>query len=353
VTFTITVNNLSDSDAINILVGDIIESGFEYQSHSSATSVYNPTTGEWNIPLIPALGSETLEVTVLILEEGVYSNTAELLDSFPTDNVPENNAETVTLPIELPIGVNLVLEKRVSLGEGKEKLNEVTGLVSNLDPEVEVIYFIKVINKSQQDVVSNISVADAFTNEDQVDFEITDMTVPANTIFDETTGIWTINRSLEIGQEIELSYKVVFRNIGRISNTAQINRSTPSESMPQDDDSNDMAVVKIATRNIVDVGIIYNQFSPNNDGLNDDLEINLIRKNSDGTEELLEATYDIEIYNRYGNLIFEAVNKSDDKIWNGSWKGKDSPGGTYFYNMNVRVVGEAVKSQKGWIQLIR
>ncbi|MFK7811516.1 MAG: gliding motility-associated C-terminal domain-containing protein [Maribacter sp.] len=356
VTFTITVNNRSATDARNVLIGDLLESGFEYQTHTPVASAYDPDLGEWNIPMIAATGSVTLDVTVLIVEGGVYSNTAELLDSFPMDNTPENNAETVILPIELPVGVNLVLEKRVSLGLDKEKLNTVSGLVNTLETEVEVFYFIKVINKSQQDAVSNISVADIFTNDEAVEFEITETMVPENTTFDINTGIWTIDRSLEIDQEIELSYRVVYSSVGTVTNVAQINRSTPSESIPQDNDSNDMAVVTITTRNLVEVGILYNQFSPNNDGLNDDLKINLIKSNADGSEERLDESqvrYNIQIYNRYGNLVFESENKSQEEIWDGSWKGKDSPAGTYFYTMNVQIDGEEAKIQKGWVQLIR
>ncbi len=62
--------------------------------------------------------------------------------------------------------------------------------------------------------------------------------------------------------------------------------------------------------------------------------------------------YTIQIFNRYGNLVFEANNKTDNEVWDGSWKGKDAPDGTYFYTMSIDV-GNGPEPKKGWIQLIR
>ena len=360
VVFTITINNRSTTNtASSIIIGDLLESGFEYVSHSPEAEQYNPDTGEWSIPLIGPNASVVIEITVNILEGGTYTNTAELLDVFQTDtNASNDTSETITLPIEVPEGVNLVIEKRVSLGRNKQRLDEVTGLINTIDNQLEVFYFIKVINKSIQDPVSNIRVLDVFTNNDEIDFEITEIIKPDGSSFDEIAGIWTINEPLEVGAEIELSYRVVFKSAGTITNLATIDRSIPRESLDkeQDEDSSSEVTVIITTRNIIEVGILYNQFSPNNDGLNDDLKINLIRISDDGIEERLgsdKVRYDIQIFNRYGNLVFETSGQNTEEIWDGSWKGKDAPDGTYFYNMNVQIEGEGSKTQKGWIQLIR
>lgn len=352
VTFTVTLRNLSDVKARNIKIGELLESGFEYVSHEASVGNYAVQTGEWNILEIEPSSTHTLVVTVTILDAGTYGNTAELLESFPEDNNPANDSATVVLPIELPEGVNLILEKTVSLGVGKEKLKEVTGLVSGISAEVEVIYYLKVTNKSQQDAVSNIRVSDIFTNDDNVEFEIMDAETPAETTFNVSTGVWIINRSLAVDEEIELSFRVAFRNEGVVLNTATIEGSVPRESSIEDADSNSSAKVEITTRNEVEIGILYNQFSPNNDGLNDFLKVNRIRKNEAGGDELVEIIYNIQIFNRYGNLVFEATSKTEDEVWDGTWKDKDAPDGTYFYTMNLDF-GEGPAIQKGWIQLIR
>ncbi len=353
VTFTVTLRNLDPNvKSRNIKVGDLLESGFQYISHDTSVGTYDLQTGEWDIFEVDPLSTHTLTVKAEIIEGGTYSNTAELLDSFPEDINAANDRATVTLPIELPEGVNLILEKTVSLGVGKEKLKEVTGLVSGVESEVEVIYYLKVINKSQQDIVSNIRVNDIFLNDDAVEFEVMDAEVPSETTFDEASGVWIINRSLAIEEEIELSFRVSFRSEGVVTNTAVIESSLPRESTIEDADSTSSAKVEITTRNEVEVGILYNQFSPNNDGLNDFLKVNRIKKNEVGDDELVEIVYNIQIFNRYGNLVFEAANKKEDEVWDGSWKGKDAPDGTYFYTMNLDF-GEGPKTQKGWIQLIR
>ena len=353
VVFTVTLRNLSDVKARNIKIGDLLENGFELVgTPETSVGTYNPENGEWNIVEIDPLASHTLTITVTIIEGDIYSNTAELLESFPVDDNPANDRATVTLPIELPEGVNLDLEKTVSLGVGKEKLKKVTGLINDVTPEVEVIYYLKVINKSLQDAVSNIRVSDVFTNDTDIQFEIVEVDVPAETTFNEANGVWIIDRSLAIEEEIELAIRVVFRGTGIVTNVGLIESSTPRESNIEDADSTSSASVEITTRNEVEIGILYNQFSPNNDGLNDFLKVNRLRKNEEGEDELVEIIYNIQIFNRYGNLVFEATSKQDEEVWDGSWKGKDAPDGTYFYTMNLDF-GEGPKIQKGWIQLIR
>jgi gliding motility-associated-like protein len=357
VTFTVTLRNLSDEKVRRIKIGELLESSFEYVSHEASVGTYDDETGVWDILEIEPLSNHTLAITVKILEEGNYSNTAELLESFPVDANTSNDSAMVTLPIELPVGVNLVLEKTVSLGIGKDKLKAVTGLVSNVEPEVEAIYFIKVINKSIQDVVSNIRVNDVFTSEDGVEFEIVvnSAEIPTETDFNESSGVWLINKSLAVGEEIELSFRVVFKSVGVILNTAEIVSSAPRESVLDDADSESSAQVEITTRNELEIGILYNQFSPNNDGLNDFLKINFLGKDDDGNDfevPIQNRIYDIQIFNRYGNLVFEAAGKNEDEVWDGTWKGKDAPIGTYFYTLNLDF-GEGPTTQKGWIQLIR
>ncbi len=65
---------------------------------------------------------------------------------------------------------------------------------------------------------------------------------------------------------------------------------------------------------------IFNGFSPNNDGLNDEFRIN-------GLEEFPDHV--LRIYNRWGNQVLETRNYQND--WYGTHKDKDLPDGTYYY----------------------
>ncbi len=350
--FTITLNNLENRKARSIIVGDLLESGFEYDSHTASAGNYDPNTGEWQIFEIGPLESLTLEIKAFVIEGDVHTNTAELLASLPEDGNQANNSATVEIIFVRPVGVNLIVEKTARLGPDKNRVKEVFGLINDIEDEVEVEYFVKVINKSLNDAVSNIRVQDIFSNEDGVVYGFLEANTPIGSTFDMNTGVWLID-NLAVGEEIELSYKIVFRSIGTVVNQAQLIRSSPAESIANDEDSISEVEVEITTRNVVDIGIVFNQFSPNDDGINDDLKINRLRKNADGMDELVDITYDIDIFNRYGNSVYEARNMTEEKVWDGTWKGKEVPEGTYFYILNIAIENESAKITKGWIQLIR
>ena len=131
--------------------------------------------GEWSIFELEALQSATLEIKVTILEGGTYSNTAELLESFPMDNNTDNDKATITLPIELPEGIDLVIEK--------------TALSANPLVGEEVIFMIKIFNASVDvNPVTNIEVKDVI---DDSGFEYIDH----NTLvgdYDSNSGLWNI-----------------------------------------------------------------------------------------------------------------------------------------------------------------
>ncbi|WP_171036961.1 gliding motility-associated C-terminal domain-containing protein [Maribacter algarum] len=330
VVFTITVNNLSSNRASRIVIGDLLESGFEYVSHSPATEGYDPNSGEWSIPLIDGMDSASLEITVNILEGGTYTNIAELLEVFQMDTNPANDrSEPITLPIELPEGIDLVLEK--------------TALSANPLINEEVIFTLKVTNASiDANPVNNIEVRDIIDTEN---FEYIDHNTVSGE-FNVVTGIWSVP-SMAKGQEVTLEIRVRVPNEGKFTNTASIVRSTPVDGNPANNEATVEVTVSLPTP--ADVGFLFNQFSPNGDGTNDVLKIN--RLNSETNQEV-EVRYNIQIFNRYGNLVYEANNKSDGEVWDGSWKGKDAPNGTYFYTMNLDI-GDGPKLKKGWIQLIR
>ncbi len=66
----------------------------------------------------------------------------------------------------------------------------------------------------------------------------------------------------------------------------------------------------------------YNVFSPNGDGINDFFDI----KNADRFPEIL-----VEVYSRWGDMLFQSTGYSDDKRWDGRTRGTDAPLGTYYY----------------------
>ncbi|MDB4293293.1 gliding motility-associated C-terminal domain-containing protein, partial [Maribacter sp.] len=358
VTFTITVNNLGPRTAQTIIIGDFLESGFEYRSHIPSRGTYDQDTGQWQLSDLASGTDATLSIAVTVIadENEMYSNTAELLSSEPLDSNPSNDSSTVTLGVEQPEGVTLAIEKTARLGPDTQRLQQLTGLVNDVENTLTVEYFIKVTNESEAGMISNISVRDVFETDADITFEILDdANVPEGSTFNTASGIWTINRDFEAGQEIELSYTVVFEGIGLITNTAEI--VSPVNPDPESVDISSIVTLEITTRNELEIGILYNQFSPNADGINDFLKVNNLQKNELGFDELVGINYSIDIYNRYGTLVYEASGLTDSKAWDGTWKGKQVPDGTYFYGLNVTIIiegePETQKTSKGWIQLIR
>lgn len=357
VIFTVTVNNLSGSKARSVTIGDLLETGFDYKTHTASVGSYDQERGIWIIFEIPANGSATLTVTVDVLEGGPYTNLAELLESFPLDETPANNSAEVTLNVDLPEGIDLKLEKFARIVgdsldiEENERKKEIRPLVGD-----EIIFIIEVTNESNEDAVSNIQVLDAIEALDQGGFTYMS-SIADKGEFNPQTGLWVIPELLKNEVAI-LEIQVSVPTPGTFSNTAEIIQSTPLDSEGNYENNSDTVTVVVSERTESEIGIIFNQFSPNNDGTNDALKINKKRIGENGLVEEVDMAYSIKIFNRYGSLVFEGDQLTNEVIWDGSRDGKEVPDGTYFYVLNVTLQEEvegvdATTTKKGWIQLIR
>ncbi|MFT3910358.1 MAG: gliding motility-associated C-terminal domain-containing protein [Ferruginibacter sp.] len=88
--------------------------------------------------------------------------------------------------------------------------------------------------------------------------------------------------------------------------------------------------------------IIPNAITPNGDGINDQWVIsreNCIKKVS------------VSVYNRYGSLVYHSDDYHDD--WNGKYKQKECPDGTYYYVINVFYLYKHEQVLRGNITILR
>ena len=117
-----------------------------------------------------------------------------------------------------------------------------------------------------------------------------------------------------------------------------------SDINPDGDPTNDV------THLILDSCIkIYNEFSPNGDGVNEYFKIKCIRDYPENT---------VEIFNRWGNLVFSVEGYNNSTIlFAGKSKGRvnvrvdeELPTGTYFYMIDL---GNGSDVLKGWLYLNR
>lgn len=84
---------------------------------------------------------------------------------------------------------------------------------------------------------------------------------------------------------------------------------------------------------------IPNAFSPNGDGINDRWEI-------DGLRGIPGCQ--VEIFNRWGQPVYQSIGY--ERPWDGTWKGKQSPTGTYYYVIRAKPED---KPYTGWVALLR
>ena len=109
--------------------------------------------------------------------------------------------------------------------------------------------------------------------------------------------------------------------------------------------SND-SVPLISYSNIIKADIpmqifVPNSFTPNNDGLNDTFT----------AKGLFIDTYSMEIYNRWGELLFHTSEL--DQGWDGVYKGSLSPEDTYLYKIRATDIRGRETIKNGTIHLLR
>ncbi len=86
---------------------------------------------------------------------------------------------------------------------------------------------------------------------------------------------------------------------------------------------------------------LINVITPNNDGFNDVLDYSDLK---------IKENVSIEIFDRYGNLVFQSSDKN--YIWDGTMNGKALPTGNYWYILNwIEPDTKLPVSYKGWILL--
>ena len=108
------------------------------------------------------------------------------------------------------------------------------------------------------------------------------------------------------------------------------------------DDSNNMAEAYVVPTCLV----VYNEFSPNGDGVNDYFKIDCIAQYPNNS---------LQVYNRWGNIVFETRSYKND--WDGTPNGRaivqkedQLPVGTYYYVLDL---GDGSEPRTDWLYINR
>lgn len=86
----------------------------------------------------------------------------------------------------------------------------------------------------------------------------------------------------------------------------------------------------------------YNAFSPNGDGINENWIV---------IDDHCSSSVSAIVYNRYGTKVFES--KDYHNNWNGTFKGKPVPDGTYYYVLNITDITGKKITLRGDLTIVR
>jgi gliding motility-associated-like protein len=128
VVFTITLTNLTTEMVTDIEVNELLDSNFEYRTHTAAVGTYDVLNGLWEIPELLGDQEVTLVITVEIvstLESRItITNTASLLSSFPNDGNAANNVSSVDVLAspQIPDDCGIVFNQLSPNGDGNNDI---------------------------------------------------------------------------------------------------------------------------------------------------------------------------------------------------------------------------------------
>jgi gliding motility-associated-like protein len=155
--------------------------------------------------------------------------------------------------------------------------------------------------------------------------------------YDAATNTWSID-SLPAFGTATLTIDVRIETEGDYYNVAFIASSFPLDN-DTTNNSDDLTIVP----NCI---VVYNQFTPNNDGFNDYFAIDCIEKFENNT---------LKVFNRYGSLVYQVAGYQND--WKGMAnvalvvnRGEALPTGTYFYVLEIE---DTKQKLSGWLYLKR
>ncbi|MBT8223664.1 MAG: gliding motility-associated C-terminal domain-containing protein, partial [Eudoraea sp.] len=288
--------------------------------------------------------NESVQVTITVSDctedadnDGLTNGEELTLGTDPAN--PDTDGDTLTDGAEVQLGSD-PLDPCDPVISDACNLNLVDLLIEkaadNLNPfgGSEITFTITLTNLSPVEVtdITVIELVGASTG-----FEYISHTASLGT-YNVLSGEWEI-ASMTPGEVAVLEVVVRVAVQGTLINRVTVTDSSPQESVENQGNSQAEVAIEVIPRSSSECGFLFNQFSPNNDGINDLLTINCI-------EDYPQLS--IEIYDRYGNQVFAASPYNND--WDGTGKNGQLPKGTYFYILDL---GDDTEVRKGWIQIIR
>src|SRR5690606_32143601 len=335
VRFTILVRNHGPANAKGVEVENLLPNGFTYLSHTGSTGDYDPLTGLWQLGgNIAIYDTESMEITALVNPPhngaNQYLNRAQITasrledpNSDPSqgfgqddlmDGLPDNDEVTAVVA---PGGVDLAVQisvDRMDASTGDEVVFTIT--VTNLGPDVATHIGIEQQIPPGYGLIGSMATLGTY---------------------DSGSRFWEIGQ-LEATESAQLELSLTILELQDYLARAIISYLDQWDT----NDANDSAEAFVSPACLR----VFNEFSPNGDGVNDFFKIECIENYPDNV---------LQVFNRWGNLVFETKAYAND--WDGTPKGraiiqKDKllPVGTYYYLLDL---GDGSKPRTDWLYINR
>lgn len=204
VIFTISVNNNGPSEATNVEVLDVLQSGFTFVSANSSVGTYNPVNGKWFIGNLNTTDNPTLQIEATVKTRANYINTASVSLTEYDSNFGNNSSTIKLSPIE-----NADLS--------------ITKIIDNTTPQVgsNVIFTLTATNVGPS-AATDVRVTDLLpTGYSFVSFNST-----SGTTYNNVSGVWSLgNLNVSTSKTLQITAKV--NPLGNYFNSALINAIEP------------------------------------------------------------------------------------------------------------------------------
>ncbi|MDD3877889.1 MAG: gliding motility-associated C-terminal domain-containing protein, partial [Bacteroidales bacterium] len=325
VIYTINVTNDGFSDALNVIVTDVLPTGLTYVSGIV-------TMGTWNYPIWQVGMMTPGQTETLILRATVDSNMTG-----GTQIINLASATTDTYDPDTTNNTNNDGDALITISHADLAITKM-GNVTSVMAGDNLSYTITVINNGP--VTSY-----GLTITDTLPLGLIFISASDNGIYDSinNTVIWmvptlSVNESVSFTLQTKVERKVTGGSI--IENMVTVNSLTDDINL-----NNNTAHEYTIVQSLI-LPFIPQGFSPNGDGVNDYFVIT-------GLEGF--PNHSFMILNRWGNKVYEAAPYNND--WDGTNMfgitvgGNELPVGTYFYIFDTGIEGQEVI--KGYIYLNR
>ncbi|WP_157209080.1 T9SS type B sorting domain-containing protein, partial [Mariniflexile maritimum] len=196
--------------------------------------------------------------------------------------------------------------------------------------------------------LTNISLVDSFTDAQGNVINLTTPVTFQSANLGSTAGTLLVGETATYIASFTITQQAI--NAGGVSNSVVASGIAPNGSSINDmsDDGDDLDGNSTDDPTVTQLGclIVFNEFSPNDDGTNDTFVIGCIENYPNNK---------LEIYNRWGNIVYQKRGYNNE--FNGTSNGRATmnvseklPVGTYYYILDL---GDGSKPKVGWLYINR